>query len=75
VRSHSAILRAILEACRTPTVQHWIMVRARLGYETFWHHMSDLISRGMMDTIHDGSKTLYKVNARGLDLLEKLESS
>jgi len=37
--------------------------------------MSDLISRGMMDTIHDGSKTLYKVNARGLDLLEKLESS
>jgi|SRR5579875_3352964 len=74
VRSHNAIVRAILEACRTPTVQHWIMVRARLGYETFWHHMSDLISRGMMDTIHDGSKTLYKINERGLELLDKMDS-
>ncbi|MHB1867584.1 MAG: hypothetical protein ACYCPP_01410, partial [Nitrososphaerales archaeon] len=33
VRSQQSILIAILEACRTPTVQHWIMVKARLGYD------------------------------------------
>ncbi|MGI0090106.1 MAG: hypothetical protein ACREBS_00210, partial [Nitrososphaerales archaeon] len=28
VRSQKLILVAILEACRSPTVQHWIMVKA-----------------------------------------------
>lgn len=75
VRSKSTITRAILEACRTPTVQHWIMVRARLGYETFWHHMNDLLSRGMLESVNDGSKTLYKINAKGLNLLDSLETA
>ncbi|MHB8567568.1 MAG: winged helix-turn-helix domain-containing protein [Nitrososphaerales archaeon] len=75
VRSQKTIVRAILEVCRTPSVQHWIMVRARLGYETFWHHMNDLLSRGMMDTMNDGNKTLYRVNANGLDFLNRLEDS
>ena len=75
VRSQNTITRAILEACRTPTVQHWIMVRARLGYETFWHHMNDLLSRGMLESMHDGSKTLYRINAKGLDLLDSLETA
>lgn len=70
VRSPESILVAILEACRTPTVQHWIMVKARLGYDTFWKHMDTLVSKGMMDTTSDGYKTLYTINQRGLKYLE-----
>jgi predicted transcriptional regulator len=74
IRSQPAILAAILEACRTPCVQHWIMVKARLGYDTFWKHMNALVSAGMMNTLSDGSKTLYLVNEKGLILLKELES-
>lgn len=73
IRSQPTILAAILEACRTPCVQHWIMVKARLGYDTFWKHMNKLVSTGMMNTFSDGSKTLYSVNERGLRLLQELE--
>lgn len=74
IRSQPAILAAILEACRTPCVQHWIMVKARLGYDTFWKHMNQLVSTGMMNTFSEGSKTLYSLNERGLMLLQELES-
>jgi predicted transcriptional regulator len=66
---------AILEACRTPTVQHWIMVKARLGYDTFWKHMNMLVTAGMMETSNDGYKTLYYVNQKGLAFLDELEAS
>lgn len=72
VRSQQVIMLAILEACRTPTVQHWIMVKARLGYDTFRKHMSELISLGMMNTLSEGNKTLYSLNERGLSLLQQL---
>ena len=72
IRSQVAIVTAILESCRSPNVQHWIMVKARLGYETFWHHMNGLLAEGFLDTIVDGNRTLYRTNAKGLDLLEDL---
>lgn len=74
VRSQKSIQMAILEACRTPTVQHWIMVKARLGYDTFWKHMNLLASKGMIVTTNDGYKTLYSVNQKGLVFLEELET-
>ena len=75
VRSQQSILIAILEACRTPTVQHWIMVKARLGYDTLWKHMNMFVSKDMMDMRTDGYKTLYSVNEKGLAFLQELESS
>lgn len=72
VRSQEVILVAILEACRTPTVQHWIMVKARLGYDTFRKHMNELVSLGMMNTLNEGNKTLYSLSERGLTLLQQL---
>jgi predicted transcriptional regulator len=72
VRSQQVILLAILEACRTPTVQHWIMVKARLGYDTFRKHMNQLVSLGMMNTLDEGNKTLYSLSERGLSLLQQL---
>jgi predicted transcriptional regulator len=72
VRSQDVIVAAILEACRTPTVQHWIMVKARLGYDTFQKHMNQLISLGMMNTLSEGNKTLYSLSERGLSLLQQL---
>jgi predicted transcriptional regulator len=72
VRSQEVITVAILEACRTPTVQHWIMVKARLGYDTFRKHMNQLISLGMMNTLNEGNKTLYSLSEQGLSLLQHL---
>jgi predicted transcriptional regulator len=72
VRSQDVILLAILEACRTPTVQHWIMVKARLGYDTFRKHMNQLVSLGMMNTLTEGNKTLYSLSERGLSLLQQM---
>jgi predicted transcriptional regulator len=74
VRSQDKIVAAILDACRTPTVQHWIMVKARLGYDTFWKHMNHLLSMGVMDETIEGSKTFYRINASGLALLDQLAS-
>jgi len=74
VRSQEVITMAILEACRTPTVQHWIMVKARLGYDTFRKHMNHLISLGMMNTLDEGNKTLYSLSERGLSLLQQLSA-
>ena len=55
-------------------MQHWIMVKARLGYDTFWKHMNELVSLGMMNTLNDGSKTLYSINEKGLNLLQELQN-
>ena len=46
IRPQRLIVTAILDACRTPSVQHWIMVKARLGYDTFWKHMNELSIAG-----------------------------
>jgi len=75
IRPQRLIVAAILEACRTPSVQHWIMVKARLGYDTFWKHMNELVSHGMMNTLNDGSKTLYAINESGLNLLQEIQSA
>lgn len=71
-RPQQEIEISILDACRTPTVQHWIMVKSRLGYDTFWKHMNNLLSLGMMDTLNDGNRTLYVINEKGLTQLQKL---
>jgi predicted transcriptional regulator len=73
IRPQSLIVAAILDACRTPSVQHWIMVKARLGYDTFWKHMNELVSTGMMNTSNDGNKTMYSINEKGLNLLQMLK--
>ena len=71
IRSQEEIELAILDSCRTPTVQHWIMVKARLGYDTFWKHMNALLTSGVMDETTEGSRTLYRINAKGLRLLSQ----
>ena len=79
IRPRSKILIAILEACRTPSVEHWIMIKARLGYETFWKHMNSLLEEGKMicsfgDQKQGGkSKTYYSVTEDGLLMLERLQ--
>jgi predicted transcriptional regulator len=72
VRSQIEIEASILESCRTANVQHWVMVKARLGYDTFWKHMNYLLSNGLMDERFEGSRTLYQTSTRGLELLAKL---
>jgi predicted transcriptional regulator len=82
VRPKSKIVIAILEACRTPSVEHWIMIKARLGYETFWSHMNRLLTEGKMTSIseHEATKgsrirTYYSVTGEGLQYLEQLKAS
>ena len=75
VRSQNEIIIAILEACRAPSVQHWIMIKARLGYETFWTHMNRLLDENMLKCSSEGKKAVYSVTEAGLNLLEKLVAS
>ena len=51
------------------------MVKARLGYDTFWKHMNNLVSLGLMNAVNDGHKTLYSINEKGISLLKQIESS
>lgn len=76
VRSQDTIQIAILEACRTPSVEHWIMIKARLGYETFWSHTSRLLREGMMNRLVENGRgrTLYSTTEKGLRLLDTLKS-
>ena len=76
MRSKDTIQIAILEACKTPSVEHWIMIKARLGYETFWSHTSRLLKDGMMSCLTESGRgrTLYSVTDKGLRFLEKLKS-
>ena len=48
------------------------MVKARLGYDTFWKHMNSLLSAGLMDQRNEGNRTVYQTSSKGLELLEKL---
>ncbi|MGI0091937.1 MAG: winged helix-turn-helix domain-containing protein [Nitrososphaerales archaeon] len=73
IRPQKEIVAAILDACRTPTVEHWILVKARLGYATLWKHMSKLVSLGMLNETYEGKKTLYTINEKGLELLNQIE--
>jgi predicted transcriptional regulator len=75
VRSQNEIIMAILEACRTPSQQHWIMIRARLGYETFWTHMKRLMDLDMLKSFNDGKHTRYSITEGGVNLLNKLAIS
>lgn len=50
------------------------MVKARLGYDTFWKHMNYLLAEGYVEERDEGSRTLYQTNASGLELLEKLST-
>jgi predicted transcriptional regulator len=80
IRPRSKILIAILEACRTPSVEHWIMIKARLGYETFWMHVNRLLNEGKVALFRNddgrgmGSKTYYTLTREGLQMLEELKS-
>src|SRR5579871_97495 len=44
IRSQDTIVYEILEACHSPAVEHWIMIKARVGYQSFVKHMGDLLS-------------------------------
>jgi len=55
-------------------VQHWVMVKARLGYDTFWKHMNSLLSAGLMDQRNEGNRTVYQTSSKGLELLQKLSA-
>jgi predicted transcriptional regulator len=76
VRSQETIQLAILEACRTPSVEHWIMIKARLGYETFWSHSSMLMKKGMLDRLVEKGRgrTLYAITEKGLRFMDQLKS-
>ena len=75
VRSQNEIIISILNSCKTPSVQHSVMIKSRLGYETFWTHVNRLIDEGMITSSSDGKKVSYLMTERGRILLGKLLTS
>jgi predicted transcriptional regulator len=80
IRSRNRILCEILDACHTPAVEHWIMIKARVGYQSFVKHMDRLLSEGKISSSRSGdehgrrSTTYYTLTNEGLQMLEKLKS-
>jgi predicted transcriptional regulator len=81
IRSRSTILMEILEACRSPAVEHWIMIKARVGYEAFCKYTDNLIKQGKMVLLKMDdqggprkSKTYYSLTEEGIRMLEELKS-
>ena len=78
IRSRSRILMEILEACRSPAVEHWIMIKARVGYEGFCKYTDKLMQEGMVISSRTEErpgarpKTYYSLTKEGLQKLEKL---
>jgi predicted transcriptional regulator len=80
IRSRNKILYAILEACHSPAVEHWIMIKARVGYQSFVKHMDRLLSEGKVSSSrysdeHGRRTTYYTLTNEGLQMLEKLKNS
>jgi predicted transcriptional regulator len=80
IRSRNRILFEILEACHSPAVEHWIMIKARVGYQSFVKHMDRLLIEGKVissranDDRGRRSTTYYTLTKEGLQMLEKLRS-
>jgi predicted transcriptional regulator len=80
IRTRKTILMEILEACRSPAVEHWIMIRARVGYQSFVKYIDKLLSEGKITSSRAGeengrrSKTYYTLTREGLQMLEELKS-
>ena len=69
----------ILEACRTPAIEYWIMIKARLGYETFSKYRDKLLREGKMISLYSNangraSKTYYSLTQEGIQMLEELKT-
>jgi predicted transcriptional regulator len=80
IRSRNAILYEILDACHSPAVEHWIMIKARVGYQSFVKHMDTLLSEGKISSSRSADDrgrriaTYYTLTREGLQMLEKLKS-
>ncbi len=80
IRTRKIILMEILEACRSPAVEHWIMIRARVGYQSFVKYIDKLLSEGKVTSSRTGedngrrSKTYYTLTNEGFQMLEELKS-
>ena len=80
IRSRNRILYEILEACHSPAVEHWIMIKARVGYQSFVKHMDRLLTEGKVSSSRTSeergrrSTTYYTLTREGLQMLEELKS-
>lgn len=80
IRSRNTILAEILDACHSPAVEHWIMIKARVGYQSFVKHMDRLLSEGKVRSSRNAddrgrrTATYYTLTKEGLQMLEKLKS-
>jgi predicted transcriptional regulator len=73
VRSQRMIVKAILEACRVPSPQHVIMMKAKLGYETFWMHVGTMLAQGLLkEEKDDQRRSIYSITDIGLASLRQL---
>lgn len=74
-RSQNAITLSILEACRTPCLQHWLMIKARLGYNSFVSHVDSLIDEGMIKVMNERNRVFYSITQQGLVFYDRLKEN
>ena len=71
-RSPNMVTTQILKVCKDGASKNRIIYQANLNSIIGNRYLDNLIRKGVVEAIIDGSRTIYKTTSKGLDLQEKL---
>lgn len=71
-RNQNMVTTQILKVCREGASKNRIVYQANLNSVLGTHYLDNLMKKGFIEAIPNGSRTTYKTTPKGLDLQEKL---
>jgi predicted transcriptional regulator len=74
-RSKVSIVSEILTACMGGATKNRIVHQANLNFSTVCPYLDNLINKGLIEEVGEGTKTIYKITPKGLGLKKKFEQS
>ena len=71
-RNHNMVAAQILKVCRGGASKAKVVYEANLNSAIGTQYLNHLAKSGLIETISDGSRFIYKTTPKGLELQEKL---
>ncbi len=72
-RTDDQIFSEILKICTKGASKTRIIYQANLNYNMVKSRIDNLVRSGLIEAVHDGSRTLYKTTPRGLEFKGRFE--
>jgi len=72
-RSNDVIVSQILKICIHGASKTRIVYQANMNFMTVGPYLDNLIKSGCIESIHEGSRIIYKTTPKGMDLKERFE--